>query len=290
MSSIEGKVIRLCDIDSIVIPDDMKGVTVDEGQIEKDIQALSIRYAKESQAENVQSGDIVYCKADEESYPDGRTVIIYTGMDIPGAGKAVGDVANKHVGDTFETEISGKAVKLMVDKIVRRVPVPVTDDLIASMGIDGVITVDGYREYATEKTRRDLEMENDKMIIAHYIDAMVDGSTYEYDEKVMDEYVKSGMEQFEQEYQDEEYDASPEEIRDGIIFQTKQMWMAKEFCRQKGLEVDAVSVAEETDKMIEMMELMGEDVPDREEMLEMNIQDEYFNKFIEYVQKKIEGK
>ena len=36
MSSIEGKVISLCDVDSIMVPDDMKKVSIDGEQIEKE--------------------------------------------------------------------------------------------------------------------------------------------------------------------------------------------------------------------------------------------------------------
>lgn len=46
---MNGSVSRLCDIDSIVIPEDMLDVKVDEARIEEEIKALALRYANESQ-------------------------------------------------------------------------------------------------------------------------------------------------------------------------------------------------------------------------------------------------
>lgn len=57
---------------------------MDEQCVEEEIQKLSLRFAKETMADLVERGDIVYCQADKESYPDGRTIIVYTGLDIPG--------------------------------------------------------------------------------------------------------------------------------------------------------------------------------------------------------------
>ena len=83
---------RLCDIDSIGIPDEMLEVHIDKERIENQIAALSLRCANEISSIICARGDIV-----------------------------------------------------------RRMPVEVTDELIASMGIDGVTTVDGYRACPSAK-------------------------------------------------------------------------------------------------------------------------------------------
>ncbi len=48
-------------------------------------------------------------------------------------------------GESFETELVGKKVQLTVNKIVRRTPAEVTDELVAGMGVEGVSTIDEYR-------------------------------------------------------------------------------------------------------------------------------------------------
>lgn len=142
---MNGSVSKLCDIDCIVIPEEMLNVSVDEAHIEEEIKALSLRYAEERQVDKVQKGDIVYCEADKESFPDGRTIILYTDIDVPGAENASKASLGMNSGESFETELVGKKVQLTVNKIVRRTPAEVTDELVAGMGVEGVSTIDEYR-------------------------------------------------------------------------------------------------------------------------------------------------
>ena len=82
---MKGFVTKLCDIDSIEIPKEMLEIRVDEQQLEEKLSALSLRYAKEEPTETAQAGDTVFCQADRESYPDGRTILLYTSVPLPGA-------------------------------------------------------------------------------------------------------------------------------------------------------------------------------------------------------------
>ena len=93
---MKGVVEKLCNIDSIAIPEELLDNHVDEHQVEAAVQALSVRYAKEEETEEVSKGDFVSCEADKESYPDGRTILIYAGMNLPGAEEAEADRIHWH--------------------------------------------------------------------------------------------------------------------------------------------------------------------------------------------------
>lgn len=290
---MHGVVSKLYDIDSIVIPEELLAVHVDEQQIADEVALLGIRYAKETQEDTVEKGDLVYTKADETSYPDGRTILIYTGLSMPGVEKAAEAVLGKHKGDAVAAEVAGKSVTLTIEKILRRTPVEVTDDLVAGMGIDGVTNLENYKTYLRDKKAEDQQMEKSKEVAHFVIDQMVKNSTYTYDEAEMDAHVQKMMEQYQKEmelYGEEMEEVSPEEIQEGIIAQEKQTWMVKAFCESKGLEADLSSVEEDTDQMIEMMQLMGEEIPDRAEMIEMAIQDAYFNEFLNYIEQMVAQK
>lgn len=69
---MKGYATKLCDIDSIAIPAELLETHVDGQLIEEEINALALRYAKESAADCAAEGDIVHCKAGADSYPDGR--------------------------------------------------------------------------------------------------------------------------------------------------------------------------------------------------------------------------
>lgn len=280
---MNGVVNKLYDIDSIVIPEEMLKADVDEQKVEEALHALSMRYAKESQAEEAAKGDLVYCHPNKDSYPDGRTVLIYTGMNIPGAEQAEEAVIGKKVDDTVLTVLAGKTVGLTVKKILRRTPVEVTDALVAGMELEGVATVEDYRTYLRKKQAEDLKMEQSKSVIRYIMDLMVESSTYSYDQAELEASVMPLAQQYAKECEAMGEPASVEEIKEGLIYQEKQNWMAKAFCESKGIAVDTSSAEEEADRMIEMMQLMGETVPDREEMIQMTVQNMYLDAFFEYV-------
>ena len=68
---MKGYVTKLCDIDSIGIPDEMLEVHIDKERIENQIAALSLRYANEISSIICARGDILYGK-------DGDMVAAYT--------------------------------------------------------------------------------------------------------------------------------------------------------------------------------------------------------------------
>lgn len=288
---MNGSVSRLCDIDSIVIPEDMLDVKVDEARIEEEIKALSLRYANESQADKVQKGDVVYCEADKASFPDGRTIILYTGMNVPGAEKTSEAAVGMNSGESFETELVGKNVQLTVNKIVRRTPAEVTDELVAGIGIEGVATIDDYRAYLIQKAEDDQKMENSKMLIMYYIDQMVNGSEYDYDETEMEDYVKSVLEEHKDEFIDPMDNEMPlDDMKASVIAQKKQGWMTRAFCESKGININEEELKEQIAQTREMMELVGEEIPDSAELAEMVEDDMYFTSFLDYVNKIIENK
>ena len=199
---MNGQVKKLCDISSIAIPKEMLDIHIDEAQIEAQLNGLSMRFAKEETAETAENGDTVYCTADKERYPDGRTVLLYIGTNMPGAEKAEQAACGKKTGEVVKTELCGKPTVLTVEKIVRRTPVEVNDALIASMGLDGVKTVEDYRKKLYDKAREDAEMERDKALMAFYVDQMTEQSTYEYDEAAMNAFIESQMKDAEAQYKE----------------------------------------------------------------------------------------
>lgn len=285
---MNGVVSNLYDIDSIVIPEELTKTDIDEQKVDEEVQALAKRYAREEQADAAAAGDLVCCQADSESYPDGRTILIYAGMKLPGAEKAEEAVIGKKAGDAVSTILAEKNVTLTIRKIVRRTPVAVNDALIAGMGIENVKTIEDYKAFIRDKMAADQAMEQEKEVIRYVMDEMIANSTYIYDEKEMEAYVQKTCEQYKKECEAIGEPVEMEEMKQGIVEQCKQYWMAKAFCESKGIAVDLSSVEEETDKMMEMMQLMGEQVPDRAEMLEMAEQDAYLDGLFQYINTMVE--
>lgn len=284
---MKGIVKKLCDIDGIAIPAEMLEVHVDDKQVEQAIRRLSLRYAKECPAEAAQKGDLVRCHAEAG---DGRLVLLYPGMALPGAEEAEEAALGKAAGDAIETTLCGKPVSLTVENILRRAPVEVTDALIASIGIEGVTTVAEYRVYLRNQMLADLRMERSKEITRYLMDEMIAGCEYEYDEAEMEHYLQATMEEAAAQADLEELGYSPEELRQAIAGQAKQLWMAEAFCKAHGIAIDEADVTMQADQMQEMMSLMGEPVPDREALLEQARQDAYLTGLFTYIDNIIEQK
>lgn len=288
---MNGSVTKLYDIDSIEIPAQLLEVHVDEAAVEAQLNQLPLRYAEEHEAENAEMGDVVRCKSD--AYPDGRAILLYTATTLPGAEEAAHAALGKRAGDTFSALLAGKTVAMTVEKVLRRVPVEVNDALIASLGIEGVTTVDGYRAYLREKNLADQQMEQSKAVVRFVMDKMVENSVYSYDEAEMEDYIAKSMGEYRaqtEEMAPEMEEVPEEEMRDGILYQVKQSWMAEAFCQKIGQEPDMTQIEAEADQMMEMMSLMGEQTESREEMIEMSRQNACLDAFFAYVDQMIEKK
>ena len=272
---MKGIVTKLCSLDDIRIPEEMLTVTVDPAEVEDALRRLSLRYAEQTKTQTVEQGDLVTCRADATSYPDGRNILLYTGLDSPGAAEAVQAVLGQPVGASFNVELAGKPVQLTIEQNVHLIPAVVTDALVASMGLENVQTVAAYRQHVQEKLRADQITEKSKMAVGWLVTQMMEGSTFAYDEAELDAYFSEHMTEIRAEYQSYGMEASEDDIRRDMTEQIKQSWLAQAFCQSRGIEIDQASIEEETDQMLEMMSLMGEKVPDRETALEETLRNAY---------------
>lgn len=291
---MKGTVITLCPPEKIQIPEEFLTISVDEERVEEELRRLSLRYAKETEEEVAQKGDTIFCRADAQSYPDGRTILLYTGVEMPGAEEASKAVLGKKAGDEVLTKLGEKDAALTVEKVIRLLPVEVNDALIASIGLENIQTVAEYRSFTAEKMLQDAKMEKHKMAMAYVEQQMESNSTFAYEEEALDRELEENREAIQADYR--AYDMpvpDDEEIRTGILRQAKQLWMAKALCEQLGIQPDVSEAEENADQMAEMMSLMGEEVPPREKLVEEAVNNGYVNELFrivdEYVSERMGG-
>lgn len=271
---MEGTVTKLREVASVQIPADMLSVSVAPQQVDDELHQLALRYADKTRVQTVQAGDIVTCKA-VDAYADGRCVLLFTGLNIPGAEKAVQAVLGKNAGDEFTCTLADKNVCLVVESIVRLTPVEVNDALIESLNMEGVTTVAAYRRYAEDMLKSREKDEKNKLAMNYVMDQMLEGSEFAYDQAEVDVYLAAHMQEITAEYEESGVAFSEQDIRHDVLQMLKQGWMAEEFCKRSGYQLDMAQVESETDQMLEMMSLMGEPAPDRETMLEESMTNAY---------------
>lgn len=288
---MKGVVTSLYPLEKVDLPEEFLDVAVSPEQVEEALNRLSLRYAEEGEADTVQAGDTVYCHADPDSYPDGRTILLYPGIQMPGAEEAAQALTGRRAAESFSTTLGEKEVTLTIEKIVRPVPVEVNDALIASMGIEGVNTVEEYRAYVAEKMRQDAMTEKHKLAMAYVERWLEENSTFAFEEGELEEAVTENRDAIVADYLEYDLPAPSEsEMREAILMQNKQIWLSKVLCEQRGMEIDAAQAEEEADQMLEMLTLMGEEVPSREKLLEQSLENGYLNAYFTIVDEYVGGK
>lgn len=286
---MNGFVTKLYDVDSIAIPAEYLKTQIDAQHIEDEVKALSLRCARETKADQAVEGDLVRCRADKNSYPDNRTILLFTGVQLPGAEEAAKAAVGKHPGDVFTASLAGKTVQLTVEEVIRRVPVPVDDAAVAALGMEGVATVEAYRAYLTEKAEKEQKQEQGKQILRHFMDEMVNGSQYSYDENEMTAYVVK-MKEETLKQNPAAAEMGDERIAQSIVYQCKQQWLAEAICKAQGMAPTQEEIEQGADQMAEMFQLVGEPVPGREELLEMAKSELCMTPMFEYLNQLIQQK
>lgn len=290
---MNGTVKKLFEMSSAKIPSDLFSTEVNPRLVQEEIFLLAMRYGTLSEAEDVCPKDIAHCKAEGGTFADGREVLIYTDLNLPGAEDVSRDVLGKRVGETFNTVINGEKTLLTLLRSVRPIPAEVDDNFIASLGIDGVDTVEDYQRYVADRILADKKTENSKEAVYFIINQMVERSEYEYDESAIAEYALENRAVVEEEFREEGYDApSDEEITEMFLMHEKECWLAQKVCELNGITMSREEAEKEADKMVELMALMGEDVPDREVLMKDILQNfafmEFHNIVREYASRKLE--
>lgn len=287
---MKGRVAELCLPRDIELPKGFLEVALDAGAVESEIRRLSARFAKMAEADTVTVGDIAHLRADGGPLDDGREVLLFTGIEMPGAETAGSDVIGRAVGESFDTEIFGEGVRLTVTGSVRPIPAEVDDGLIASMGIDGITTVSEYRDYVGEKMLSEKRFEKAKEATYFIISEMVKRSTFIYDGDELDSYVKDNKDALLSEYLAAGMEEPAfEEIRDAMLEQQKQNWLAVAFCDEWGVSVDVDSAMSQVDDMIEMYRMMEMEAPSREELAEESVLNAYVSGMYSAVETFVKG-
>lgn len=165
---MKSKVIKLADMKSIAVPDEMRKWHVTEMDFQNQLKRLAPMHPVETHPDSVMSGDSVLCAC---LSPDAKWNREYFPV-YPGRGMLDARLENAVIGMKPSEQKTIGNVTLKVREITRRVPAEVSDELILAERIDGVQTLEQYRAYwvaATEKERR----KNALNQIIHYLQQQV---------------------------------------------------------------------------------------------------------------------
>lgn len=187
------KVKKLYDISQIVVPEELTKWKVTDEQIEEELNKLTKLAATETEADTAEAGDCVALSCVEGTLND-RTVLLYPGLNLPGAEAAEQAVVGLAVGSEAVLELNGPQ-KLKVEKILRRVPAELTAELIKSQNVDGVATIDEYRQWYRDKAGMENREQALKQINSYYLETLAEKSEFDYDEAELNAWLDAQIQQ-----------------------------------------------------------------------------------------------
>lgn len=259
------KVKQLYDISKIVVPQEMTKWKVTDDQIEEQLKTIAKLSAVETDGDVAAVDDCVVLSCEEGALA-GRTVLLYPGLNLPGAEAAEQAVLGLSIGSELTVELNGE-VKLKVEKILRRVPVAIDDELIKAQAIEGIATVDAYREWYRKKAGMENREQALKMIKSYYLDCLAEKSEFDYDHAELDAWVDEGIQQqimYMAEVTGQPAEISEEEIaemkRKGRLMPLRAV-VEQEICQSQGFTFTQ-------DMFEDEIKAMADEMPGMEDMLD----------------------
>lgn len=274
------KVKKLYDVSQVVVPEEMTKWKVTDTQVEEQLEVLRRLTAVETEAETVEKGDCVCCSCSAGALK-GRTVLIYPGMNLPGAEAAEEAVLSAKPGSEFTVELNGEAV-LKVEKIVHRVPAEISDDLAKAQGIEGVETLDDYRAWYRKTTGETQRAQVLQQIKNYILDEVAKYSEFEYDEAEVNGWIEEQMQMqlaFEAEQTGMPAEMSEEErqgMSEFIFLNMTRVTVMEQICENHGFTFTADMFVDEVKSLIG-------DMPGMEDMVQEYAESYAGNAYMEKV-------
>ena len=189
---IKSRAVKVYDYHEADITDFVKGFVLDEEQYEKDLARILKRYGKKVEADTVSDGDTVTvtCVSELPRYNKaGLPVVIGRGL----FGKDIeAELIGMNRGETKTVGKDGKPVSLTVDAVSHTVLPELSDENVASFGLDGISSVAELRRLLVAKQVEGfiLEDENADMASAFVWQQVANNSTVERDHEEYEHFLK----------------------------------------------------------------------------------------------------
>lgn len=275
---MKSTVSKLYDRHCVTVPKEMGKWRIDGREVEQQLILLSHTHGTETNVDKVQAGDSVRLSC-EEGNLQGRVVLIYPGLDLPGAADAEGAVLGCCVNDSVTTKINGTSVVLKVEEILRRIPVDIDDALVQKEHLEGIHTVDEYRRMCRKRIEEQNRTQAKKIISNFILNEITKHSEYAMDSKEMeawkDENARAQYEALIEEGEDPRIaedgtklteEEAIENLKEEQEYSFKRDLVCHALCAAQGISLEWEALKEEFEKMIppEMAAVISEEEMEEE--------------------------
>lgn len=156
---MNSKVTELYDYTKAPIPDELRRWRVTDEEVQEALKKLSFAHAREKEIQISREKDCVVCRGEGNTPPWNRSVLLfYPGFNLCDTAVEQAMIGKK-AGDQVRFSTSrGEAVLTVIRVLGGWEPFPISDALVKMEKIDGVDTVEKYRNWyreTTQTTRRE---------------------------------------------------------------------------------------------------------------------------------------
>lgn len=155
------------------IPEKLLVLQIDQAVIDKGMSDAADRFLTIQPAgDGIQAGDIVRISFPDEGAGGGTAQAQFS------VGRHFFDqvledaLTGMTVGQTAELNVKGQKKPVSVLSVKRRHIPPLTDEAIAGMGIEGVTTIDGYRQHLIDRAAQRMRSQRDR-VLTEYVEKQV---------------------------------------------------------------------------------------------------------------------
>jgi len=125
--------------------------TPDEKQLEKDIDRILRAHGNRVAAETAEDGDMIVLDLESENERfNKKSVMVPLGKGIFSK-ELEAHIIGKKVGEEFVTSVDGKEVKGVITKSTRTILPELTDENVATFGMEGISTVKDLKAFCVDK-------------------------------------------------------------------------------------------------------------------------------------------
>lgn len=189
------EIIKLCDFREIPIPDKLLEVKVPRSDFDSALERVAKRYLDISQTDGpVHKGDIVIAdlqSADPAWQREGEHINVGLGFAEPALEEAL---AGMRAGEEKAVDIRGTSVTVCVTSI-RRLAVPaLTDGHVKALGLEGIETVDAYKDHLLAERAFREETNRVDVIVTYVIKQVIASSEFRIPEEALEEVYQKELE------------------------------------------------------------------------------------------------
>lgn len=179
---MKSRVTKLHDYTKVEVPATLRLWRVTDKAMEEHLAVLSRSHAQELDVAEVQPGDSVVCRGESAVSRWNKPVLLfYPGRNL--CEKVIEDaLAGMKIGEQKTIPASEGDVTLTVNRIVRREPHPINDDLVKLEHIEGVETLESYCRWYRETTEAEDRKRNLSYLARHLLQEIEKQSVCEIDE------------------------------------------------------------------------------------------------------------